>query len=518
MAEVNLIGSSSAGGTVSSGGAGLPPSNCKNLEYEKSGTSVSLKWSDPQDTVIDGQYLSSWGGTLVVRKADSYPTSPTDGTVIVDNKNRDAYASTAFVDVVPDTEHEYYYRAFPYSVNGVYNLDSHNNFGAIVYGFYIDTLDPNPATRVHYIEDNANFNPGRMNYTSGVFEINEWKDAFFVKRNRPVMLKNNGSVDYELHPTNLALRADGEASDIANDAYAGNAMSGIPLCWLKITNEATKITVRVSNKQVDSSYKAYAHTNKDGDIVPEIFLPIYEGSMISNKLRSLSGKAPQQGTTSATERTAATANGAYWFTRDLSSEMLIRILLILISRSTDSQKCFGNGHYSGGSQASHLHTTGAGNEKGQFWGSTGNEVVNIFYMQNWYGDRWDRIAGWINDNGTQKIKLTYGTQDGSTTTGYNENGAGYIAIGLAPSGTSGGYISKCTANEYGIFPHVFSGSSSTYECDGGWFNNGQVNYALVGGGCNHGLIVGAFASTLHNAPSLSDWSIGASLSCKPPLI
>ena len=136
MAEANLIGSSSTGGTVSSGGAGLPPSNCKNLEYKKSGTSVSLKWSDPQDTVIDGQYLSSWGGTLVVRKADSYPTSPTDGTVIVDNKNRDAYASTAFVDVVPDTEHEYCYRAFPYSVNGIYNLDSHNNFGAIVYGFY----------------------------------------------------------------------------------------------------------------------------------------------------------------------------------------------------------------------------------------------------------------------------------------------------------------------------------------------------------------------------------------------
>ena len=239
--------------------------------------------------------------------------------------------------------------------------------------------------------------------------------------------------------------------------------------------------------------------------------------MISNKLRSLSGKAPQQSTTSAAERTAAVANGDYWFTRDLSSEMLIRILLILISRSTDSQKCFGNGHYSGGSQASHLHTTGAGNEKGQFWGSTGNEVVNIFYMQNWYGDRWDRIAGWINDNGTQKIKLTYGTQDGSTTTGYNETGAGYIAIGLAPSGTSGGYISKCTANEYGIFPHVFSGSSSTYECDGGWFNNGQVNYALGGGNCYYGLLVGAFASNLHNAASISSWNIGASLSCKPPL-
>ena len=518
MADAILSGgTASGGGTSGSSGAGLPPSNCKNLEINKSGTTVQLSWVDPGDTVVDGQILCSWKGTKIVRKVGSFPTSATDGTLIIDSTVLNAYAETPYNDTVENAETEYYYRAFPYSANGVYNFDERNNFGAVVYGFEIDKLDPNPETRVHYIEENTNFNPGRMNYTSGVFEINEWKDAFFVKRNRPVMLKNNGSVDYELHPTNLALRADGEASDIANDSYAGNAMSGIPLCWLKITNEATKITVRVSNKQVDSSYKAYAHTNKDGDIVPEIFLPIYEGSMISSKLRSLSGKAPQQSTTSAAERTAAVANGDYWFTRDLSSEMLIRILLILISKSTDSQTCFGNGHYSGGSQASHLHTTGAGNEKGQFWGSTGNEVVNIFYMQNWYGDRWDRIAGWINDNGTQKIKLTYGTQDGSTTTGYNETGAGYIAIGLAPSGTSGGYISKCTANEYGIFPHVFSGSSSTYECDGGWFNNGQVNYALVGGSCGAGLVVGAFASSLNTVASCSVWDFGASLSCKPPL-
>lgn len=518
MADAILSGgTASGGGTSGSSGAGLPPSNCKNLEITKSGTTVQLSWVDPGDTIVDGQILCSQKGTKIVRKVGSFPTSPTDGTLIVDSTIKNAYAETPYNDIVENEETEYYYRAFPYSANGVYNLDERNNFGAVIYGFWIDKLDPNPETRVHYIEENENFNPGRMNYTSGAFELNEWKDAFFVKKNRPVMLKNDGSVDYELHPTNLALRADGETSDITNTAYEGNAMSGIPLCWLKIINEATKITVRVSNKQVDSSYKAYAHTNKDGDIIPEIFLPIYEGSIISNVMRSLSGQRPSSSTTSATERTAAVANGDYWFTRDLSSEMLIRILLILISKTTDSQKAFGNGHYSGGTQASHLHTTGAGNEKGQFWGSTGNEVVVLFYMQNWYGDRWDRIAGWINDNGTQKIKLTYGTQDGSTTTGYNETGAGYIAIGAAPSGTSGGYISKCVGNEYGIFPQVASGSSSTFECDGFWYNNGQINYALVGGSCADGLLVGAFASGLNYAPSGSDWHFGASLSCKPPL-
>jgi len=505
-------GTASGGGISSSSGAGLPPSNCQNLEIKQSGTTVQLSWVDPDDTVIDGKYLCSWKGTKVLRKIGSYPTTPTDGTVVIDNTSRNAYSSTPFNDTVEDASSSYYYRAFPYSVNGVYNLDERNKFGAVVYGFWIDKLDPNPETRVHYIEENENYKEARMNYTTGAFDLGDWKDAWFIKKNRPVMLKNDATVDYELHPTNLAFRADGEASDIANTAYAGNAMSGIPLCWLKITNEVTKITVLVANEQVDSNFHAYAHTNKDGDIVPEIFLPIYEGSIISNVMRSLSGQRPTSSTTSAAERTAALENGEYWFTRALSEEMLIRILLILISRTTDSQKAFGNGHYSGGTQASHLHTTGAGNEKGQFWGSTGNEVVNIFYMQNWYGDRWERIAGWINDNGTQKIKLTYGTQDGSTTTGFNETGAGYISIGLAPSGTSGGYISKCTGNQYGIFPHVVSGSSSTFECDGMWFNNGQIDYALVGGSCFNGLLTGLFCSYLHSLPSNTTWDIGASTS------
>ena len=210
MAEVNLIGGGSTGGTVTTGGAGLPPSNCRNLEMKKEGTQVSLKWTDPQDTVIDGQYLCSWGGTMIVRKAGSYPASSTDGTLIKDSKVRDAHFAEALVDELPDTENEYFYRAFPYSVNGVVNLDTHNAFGAVIYGFYIDTLDPNPATRVHYIEDNEYFKPAKMNFSTGLFDYGDWADAWFIRNLRPCMLKNDGTVDYELYEYNYALKKDGE--------------------------------------------------------------------------------------------------------------------------------------------------------------------------------------------------------------------------------------------------------------------------------------------------------------------
>ena len=48
-----------------------------------------------------------------------------------------------------------------------------------------------------------------------------------------------------------------------------------------------------------------------------------------------------------------------------------------------------------------------------------------------------------------------------------------------------------------------------------WYNNGQVNYAFVGGPWNDGLLVGPFYADLHDAVSRSTSYTGAALSCKP---
>ncbi len=94
-------GSSSSDVTVS--GGGIAPSICEALTKTVSGTSVSLKWSDPDDTVIDSQYLCSWGGTKIVRKAGSYPANESDGTVIVDNTTRNQYQTTAYMNFASGT-------------------------------------------------------------------------------------------------------------------------------------------------------------------------------------------------------------------------------------------------------------------------------------------------------------------------------------------------------------------------------------------------------------------------------
>lgn len=68
---------------------------------------------------------------------------------------------------------------------------------------------------------------------------------------------------------------------------------------------------------------------------------------------------------------------------------------------------------------------------------------------------------------------------------------------------------------FGRLPVNASGSSSTYEADGMWYNNSQVNYAFVGGHWNGALLVGPFYAHLNCAASYLHSDVGAALSCKP---
>lgn len=514
-------GSSSAGGggtVVGSGNEGIPTSACYNLKINKSsdGQSYSLNWQDPEDTIIDGHILCTWAKTTIVRKAGSYPQSVEDGVVVAENTVKDAYMITELSDTVPSPDVEYYYRAFPISVNGVTNLDPRNLFGTTIYGYYIDVNDSNPATRVHYVGHNEGYQPAGMNYTLGRFNYGDWQNPFFMPR--PVMLKYDGTVDYELDPNDFTKKITGEASDIANQDYAGNVMIGFPQVWRKYEKIGYKEYYWFANRQIDETWKCYTHINKDGDLIPEMFMSAYDACNVSSQLRSISGKAPYNNSTMTNEILWANANGSYWTNGVLADYLLVRDLLVLMGRSTDTQTVFGNGHYTGGSQASHLKSSGARNTAGMFFGTTASETVKVFGIENFYGNLWKRILGWIMVNGDQRIKLTRGTTDGSTIDEYNMSGSGYISIGLTPSGTSGGYISAGTLlTDYGFFPTQMNGSSSTYYTDGMWYNNTITAAARVGSVCNDGLLVGAFASSLSLAPSTAAWNIGSSLSCKPPL-
>jgi hypothetical protein len=230
-------------------------------------------------------------------------------------------------------------------------------------------------------------------------------------------------------------------------------------------------------------------------------------------MRSISGKEPTRSQTATVQRNKCKANGANWDMEDVACRQLINLLLLLIGKSTDTQTVFGRGRCK--SSNNNAIQTGTMNNKGLFWGDTsGTNGVKVFGIENYWGNIWRRTAGWIQIQGNQWIKLTYGTQDGSTATDYNEDGSGYIDTGVTL--TSDQYISSMLANQYGLYPNnVSGGSASTQYCDYYYVNTNCVGYAYCGGNWGHGSYCGAFDVALNFAASHSGTSIGASPVCRP---
>lgn len=495
-----------------------------------------LKWEEPDDTVIDGQVACVVEKVIIRRKLGSVPTSETDGDLVIEVKRKDfgTYKNEYFVDTIlsPSNGDVYYYKAFPMSTTGFYNTNSANETEGIkcknynLYGFKLDQNESDPASMITYLSDcdNALFISAKMNYTTDTFDYGDWGDAWFIKNLKPCMLKYDGTIDYELDKNDYTKKLDGTASDVANASYGGNVMVGIPkVYWKIVDNGDNTANIYICDKKIDSDFHCWSHIDNNGNEIDYCYLSAFVGCNINSTLRSISGQSPMTNQSGTTEINYAKSNNIgsdiIWYTGLFNDWMLINILLFLIGKSTDSQTIFGTGNNNTYVSASNtgVKKSGTMNTKGLFWGSNDNASgVKVFGIENFYGNVWKRIGGWINDKGTQKIKMTYGQSDGSTVDGYNTDGAGYIVIGNStPIGTNGGYVSKVLFNENGLILTTVNGSQTTYYCDGLWFNNSQVDYAYVGGCSNDTSRVGALFSNLNNAASNADVTNGAAISCKP---
>lgn len=399
-----------------------------------------------------------------------------------------------------------------------------------IYGFHIKANESDPDNMVTYLADAVDATPAHMDYARNVFDYGTWEHAFFMPK--PCMLKSDGTVAYYLKEDDYTKKADGTASDIANTAFDGNAMmewgQGSKI-WLKIVPDehGEGASVFIANYQADEDFHDYSFHNSAGVSVDHFYTPIYNGSVISGKMRSLSGQQVSKSLTGDAEITAAKLNNPgsdeMWNTECFADRLLINMLLILMAKNVDTQTAFGQGLNAGGSEAiNNAFRTGVHNDKGLFYGTssgaaaTYTNAVKVFGMENWFGFQWRRIRGLILSDGAFKVKLTYGQEDGSTVTGYNTDGAGYINQNLAtPSGTSGSYIVSHSFTKDGMFPKTLDGSQTTYYCAAFWYNFSGVRFACCGGASGNEAQVGAVCLHLNSAVSYACWYIGAALSCKP---
>ena len=398
---------------------------------------------------------------------------------------------------------------------------------ATIYGFHINPAQSDPFKAVTYLEDAIGKTPAHMNYLTGVFSWGDWSDnEFFIPR--PCMLKYDMTVDYYLDPNDYTKKIDGTASDISNSSYQGNAMmewgrDGDKI-WYKVvpdSGNANGASIYISNAQVDNDYKCWNFNDSSNTVREHFYTAIYNGSYISNRMRSLSGQTTGASQTGETEisyarsnNTAGNLSGDRWYTETFGDRTLINYLLVLLGKSLDTQTVYGYGYAKNSSKIN----TGTMNDKGLFWGeNTGKYGVKVFGMENYWGNVWRRIAGLMTDSSNIYVKLTPNIADGSSSSTYTTTVTGMINTGVTSNQSSRHpRYYKYFSNGYSVMNDTNDGGSdSTYYCDYGYSRGSSVQcYAYVGGSWNDGLIAGAFCCYLDSSVSRSYTDVGAALSCR----
>ena len=382
------------------------------------------------------------------------------------------------------------------------------------YGFKIDKNNSDPFTRVSYMYDAVGATPAAMDFTNDVFNYGSWADAFFMQC-YPVALKFDGTEDYRLDPDDYSKKLDGTASDVSDPDYPGNFMVAFPTIWFKRYDDGNYNYVEISDVKLGDDWHAYAHTNADGKVMDKIYLPMYKGTLVNGKLRSISGAAPQHDTTADEEVAYAAACGAGWSIWSWAAREMINDLLILIGRSTDCQTTFGAGQESGYDTTkpnNGIINTGSLDAKWMFYGvSTSFSDVKVFHIAGYLASRWERLLGLLLINNIWKVKMV---------PPYNFDGTGFITPANAETPANPenqGWLKSRNTSSYGSIPAVNSGGSqSTYTCDYSYKNGSGTRVALVGGNCGSGRGAGAFYVSVSNAASYRAWNLGASPVYIPP--
>ena len=380
---------------------------------------------------------------------------------------------------------------------------------SLTYGFFLTEA---PDSVIDYADDCSHFDPIQIDTQTGaVISYGSWENAFFWPK--PCMLKYDGTVDYYLDPSDYSKKADGTPSDVSNESYGGNAMMEWPIIYVDIIRVGTDVYhIKIKNKPHEG-FTCWSNINAAGEKV-NFYTPIYNGSIDSNgRLRSLSGKTIASNIDMQESLDAAALNGSGWNIETFSDRSIINLLLMLVGKGLNTQAIFGAGFVTGGN-ADNMKLTGTLDDKGLFYGLTDESIpVKVFGMENYWGQQSRRIVGFVENDYTSYIKMTEGTEDGSTVVGYNTTGAGYLEFAPAPRGS--GYITQMVVAHNAMVPSErIGGSSTTYYCDTVTANSsgGGPYPARLCGSSTNGQAAGAFRVFLSTAPETKGWDTGAALS------
>lgn len=389
-----------------------------------------------------------------------------------------------------------------------------------VYGFIEHNAILAPGSRIEYIGANKDYEPISVTMGGG-FSLKSWADFPLLKANKPYMVHADGTPDYRLREDDYTKKEDGTASDVANANYNGGAFSWLMKIYKREYMAGDDRYVLFRFEKADG-FEPVGFLDPDNRELEGAWIPMFYGSIVSEKMRSTSGMQPDYSKTTAAQKTAidAFSSRARFFGGPLVETIID--LLIMFAKTTELQTAYGCGNMSG-YDASLSPTYGVKQNNvvggGQFYGTSDGKSLNKIFHSIVLGsyNQWMRDPYEIVVNGRVRVSKNYA---------YDVTGASYADTGITAANRPGGngwdYPHKYqTVAGYGAVPVApYSGSTSTGGCDGLYRHENQSGITAVAlrfGACDYGRIDGPRARNWNDVAGDAIWAIGAAILLQPPV-
>ena len=405
-------------------------------------------------------------------------------------------------------------------------LDKVYNILAVeeIYGFVEHMNILSPTERIEYIGANKNYTPLTVDKATGAANYGSWANFPVLIGNKPWMVRSDGTPDYRLNENDYTKKEDGTASDVANTSYDGGAFSWLPKIYKEEYMLGDDRVVKFSMTKREG-FEAVGFIDTDNKELEGVWIPMFYGSIVETKMKSISGVQPCYNNTTEAEKTAIDAFGARAKFFGGAIVQTITDLLIMFGKSTNSQAVYGNGNSSGYDES--LKPTygvkqNAVVKGGQFYGTSDGKSLNKILHSIVLGsyNQWMRDPYTLLVNGRYKVSKNYA---------YDLTGAKYqdTGISLPKVLNEDGETQKTgifyphkyqTVPGFGVVPvHPCKGSTSTGGCDGLWQNVEITAVARRFGTCSHGTYAGVRSLAVTTSATTADWTFGAAVLLLPPV-
>ena len=224
----------------------VAPANVSGMSVAAAGNGkVILKWTDPENTTQDGITTTVWGGSKVVYKKGSKPTSVDDGTLVLNSTTKNAYQTNGLTISGLTNGETYYFAVFPYATDA-YGSAVNTNASNVISGV------PNRLAIA-----NVPSQSGTLTYT-GSAQTPSWSNYDSSKMTLSVTAQTNaGTYAATFTPLDDYCWSDGSITAKSVNWTIGKAAGSLSLSKTSITlNNSTKSTTFTVTRAGDGAISA----------------------------------------------------------------------------------------------------------------------------------------------------------------------------------------------------------------------------------------------------------------------